>query len=67
MDDVCAAMHAEEPLTCKRCKRGLVKPDIVFYGEELPARFGEVRHWGHMPSAGVSTCHATSYIQSLLF
>lgn len=25
--------------TCKRCKGGFIKPDIVFFGEGLPARF----------------------------
>ena len=42
MEDVQAAMAAGEPMKCRRCKWGLVKPDIVFYGEELPARFEEV-------------------------
>lgn len=42
MEDVQAAMAAGEPMKCTRCKWGLVKPDIVFYGEELPARFEEV-------------------------
>mmetsp|Transcript_17592 Transcript_17592/g.21088 ORF Transcript_17592/g.21088 Transcript_17592/m.21088 type:complete len:445 (-) Transcript_17592:152-1486(-) len=26
---------------CKACKEGLVKPDIVFFGEELPSRFSD--------------------------
>lgn len=24
---------------CRKCKHGLIKPNIVFYGEELPSRF----------------------------
>lgn len=26
-------------LICEVCLQGLVKPDIVFFGEDLPARF----------------------------
>ena len=33
--------HAE-PLTCPECNVGLVKPDIVFFGEELPNRHHEL-------------------------
>ena len=28
----------EEPMKCSKCE-GLVKPDIVFFGEQLPKRF----------------------------
>ena len=37
-DDVRAAVERAEPLRCERCG-ALVKPDIVFFGENLPARF----------------------------
>lgn len=30
--------HAEPPI-CQACKKGYVKPDIVFFGESLPNRF----------------------------
>lgn len=29
---------------CPRCNQGLVKPDIVFFGENLPSRFGQLIH-----------------------
>lgn len=31
-------MEKEEPLKCEKCE-GLVKPDIVFFGEKLPKDF----------------------------
>lgn len=42
MDVVREAVMREEPLMCSRCKHGLVKPDIVFFGEGLPDAFFEV-------------------------
>jgi len=30
--------------SCPKCERGVVKPDIVFFGESLPVRFGKVLH-----------------------
>ncbi|OHT01204.1 NAD-dependent protein deacetylase Sirt2 [Tritrichomonas foetus] len=29
---------------CSKCKEGVIKPDIVFYGEDLPRRFFELFH-----------------------
>lgn len=29
----------EEPMMCSFCEEGLVKPDIIFFGEQLPASF----------------------------
>lgn len=29
----------EEPMKCQECETGLVKPDIVFFGEQLPKEF----------------------------
>lgn len=34
-------VHREEVLYCKVCKDGIVKPDIVFFGEKLPKEFGQ--------------------------
>jgi NAD-dependent SIR2 family protein deacetylase len=31
----------EEVLYCKACTTGIVKPDIVFFGEKLPKQFGQ--------------------------
>lgn len=33
-----AVMRGEVP-KCTKCKKGLVKPDIVFFGEGLPQKF----------------------------
>ncbi|OHS94811.1 NAD-dependent protein deacetylase sirtuin-2 [Tritrichomonas foetus] len=38
MKEVNEAIDNKIPLNCKNCG-GLVKPDIVFYGENLPSRF----------------------------
>jgi NAD+-dependent protein deacetylase SIR2 len=29
----------EEPMFCSSCEKGIVKPDIIFFGEQLPERF----------------------------
>lgn len=46
MEDFYASVSREEVLYCNECN-GIVKPDIVFFGEQLPfkfsATFGEVR------------------------
>eukprot|EP01028_Stygiella_incarcerata_P007389 TRINITY_DN3064_c0_g1_i1.p1 TRINITY_DN3064_c0_g1~~TRINITY_DN3064_c0_g1_i1.p1 ORF type:complete len:382 (-),score=95.12 TRINITY_DN3064_c0_g1_i1:77-1222(-) len=34
------AVHRGDVPTCSVCKEGVVKPDIVFFGEHLPMRFG---------------------------
>eukprot|EP00937_MAST-01D_sp_MAST-1D-sp2_P006518 g6518.t1 len=39
-DHVRAAVFADEIATCQKCG-GIVKPDIVFFGEDLPRRFFE--------------------------
>jgi NAD-dependent SIR2 family protein deacetylase len=31
----------EEVMYCKECKTGIVKPDIVFFGEKLPKQFNQ--------------------------
>ena len=33
---------ADEVPTCEACHSGLVKPAIVFFGEDLPGRFKEL-------------------------
>jgi NAD-dependent SIR2 family protein deacetylase len=33
------AFEKEEIQRCPKCNTGLVKPDIVFFGEQLPPRF----------------------------
>jgi NAD-dependent SIR2 family protein deacetylase len=34
-------VRSEEVLYCKTCKDGIVKPDIVFFGEKLPKEFSQ--------------------------
>ena len=34
-------VRREEVLYCKVCKSGIVKPDIVFFGEKLPKQFNQ--------------------------
>ena len=37
------AIKADQIPTCDSCTTGVIKPDIVFFGEELPGRFKELR------------------------
>lgn len=41
MEDFFAYVEKEEVLYCSACKDGVVKPDIVFFGENLPPSFSE--------------------------
>ncbi|KAK8132265.1 sir2 family domain-containing protein [Apiospora kogelbergensis] len=44
-DEMPAYVDKGEPPRCKEAKcRGLVKPDIVFFGEQLPSAFFDNRH-----------------------
>lgn len=42
----CKRQIVEEQIAppCPKCERGVIKPDIVFFGESLPVRFGKVLH-----------------------
>ena len=35
-------LRAGTPLKCKNCIKAFVKPDIVFFGERLPERYGDL-------------------------
>jgi hypothetical protein len=48
LEEVKAAVFADEICRCRACG-GLVKPDIVFFGENLPDRFYE-REWAYAMS-----------------
>ena len=37
-----SAILADEVPTCEACHSGLVKPSIVFFGEDLPRRFKDL-------------------------
>jgi len=42
----CKRQIVEEQMApkCPKCEKGVIKPDIVFFGESLPVRFGKVLH-----------------------
>ena len=42
MLQVKSAIFADEIPTCDACGSGVVKPNIVFFGEDLPARFKDL-------------------------
>ena len=60
LEDVKAAVDAEQPCRCPVCK-GLVKPDIVFFGESLPDHFF-TRAAADFPAADLLIVMGTSLV-----
>lgn len=42
LKDIRSQMETGKVVQCPKCKDGVIKPDIVFYGEYLPERFSEL-------------------------
>ena len=40
--DIKGQMETGKVVKCQKCHEGVIKPDIVFYGEYLPGRFSEL-------------------------
>jgi len=57
MDKFKKAVEKCDPARCERC-RGLVKPDIVFFGEALPPAF--FKHYRSIPTADLLIILGTS-------
>eukprot|EP00298_Acanthocystis_sp_HF-20_P018283 c21932_g1_i2.p1 GENE.c21932_g1_i2~~c21932_g1_i2.p1 ORF type:complete len:461 (+),score=215.73 c21932_g1_i2:107-1489(+) len=49
----------QNPVICPSCEKGFVKPDIVFFGEELPERFS-VKIKEDLPNASLLIVMGTS-------
>ena len=60
LETVRASVVAEKPCRCPKC-RGLVKPDIVFFGENLPELFFR-RATADFPEADLLIVMGTSLV-----